>query len=74
MMNSPHSSSETESDSFHQLDPRIQRWIWERNWTALKEAQERAIPRLIHPKGDVVRAPAHDGQDSGVMADTLPGA
>src|SRR6185312_14648716 len=57
-MNSPPSSSDAESSSFHLLDPRIQRWIWERDWSQLKDAQERAIPRLISPAGDVVIAAA----------------
>lgn len=57
-MNSPPSSSERESAAFHLLDPRIQRWIWHKGWTELKDAQEHAIPLLISPERDVIIAAA----------------
>src|SRR5689334_4392784 len=56
MMNSPPSSSDCESRSFQLLDPRIQRWIWRKGWTELKDAQEHAIPLLIKPESDVIIA------------------
>jgi len=57
-MSSPPSSSETPSTSFHLLDERIQRWIWQKGWTELKDAQERAIPLLVTPEQDVIIAAA----------------
>jgi len=54
-MNSPASSS---SSSFALLDDRIQRWIWQEGWTALRDAQEKAIPALIDADGDVIIAAA----------------
>jgi len=40
------------------LDERIQRWIWQKGWTELKDAQERAIPLLVSPARDVIIAAA----------------
>lgn len=58
MTNSPPSSSETTSSGFSLLDPRIQRWIWEKGWTSLRDAQEWAIPVLIGANRDVIIAAA----------------
>lgn len=55
MTNSPASSS-AESRGFHALDPRIQKWIWESGWNELREAQERAIPIVLHGQGDLIIA------------------
>lgn len=41
-----------------QLDQRIQRWIWEQNWTGLRDAQERAIEPLLEGRLDVIIAAA----------------
>ncbi len=57
-MNSPPSNSERESAAFGLLDERIQRWIWRKGWTELKDAQERAIPLLVSPTRDVIVAAA----------------
>lgn len=57
-MNSQHSNSDKNSDSFNLLDSRIQRWIWQSNWTELKDAQERAIPVILGAEQDVVIAAA----------------
>jgi ATP-dependent helicase Lhr and Lhr-like helicase len=57
-MNSPPSSSEQVSSSFDLLDARIQRWIWQKKWTALKDIQERAIAALLTPTQDVIIAAA----------------
>lgn len=54
-MNSLVSSS---SSSFALLDERIQRWIWQEGWTALRDAQEKAVPALIEADGDVIIAAA----------------
>lgn len=57
-MSSPPSSSEAGSKSFELLDERIQRWIWSVGWTALRDAQERAIPPIIAGDRDVIVAAA----------------
>lgn len=53
---SPASSSD--SQAFQLLDERIQRWIWSEGWTALRDAQEKAIPALIDADRDVIVAAA----------------
>ncbi|WP_018990863.1 DEAD/DEAH box helicase [Aromatoleum toluclasticum] len=58
MTNSPASSSDAASHSFGQLDERIQRWIWQEGWTALRDAQEKAIPALVEADRDVIVAAA----------------
>lgn len=55
MTNSRNSSSET-SRSVEKLDPRIQRWIWSKGWTELRDAQERAIPPILAADRDVIVA------------------
>jgi ATP-dependent Lhr-like helicase len=52
------SSSGGESSAFHQLDSRIQRWIWQAGWTELKDAQERAIAPILRGDTDVIIAAA----------------
>lgn len=47
-----------ESSAFHLLHPELQRWIWRMGWTALRDAQEQAIPVLLAGKEDVVIAAA----------------
>lgn len=56
-MSSQASSSES-SSSFHLLDARIQRWIWESGWTELKDVQELAIPAILKGEEDVIIAAA----------------
>ena len=57
-MSSPPSSSSGLSASFSLLDTRIQRWIWEKGWGALRDAQERAIPFILSGTSDVIIAAA----------------
>lgn len=45
-------------ESFERLDPRIQQWIWQRGWTSLRDAQERAIAPILDGQLDVVIAAA----------------
>ena len=52
--NSRPSSSKAESLSFDLLDERIQRWIWQKGWEELKDAQEKAIPIILDGSRDVV--------------------
>ena len=42
------------SGSFERLHPAVQQWIWQRNWTELRDAQEQAIPLLLDGKHDVI--------------------
>ena len=55
-MNSPRSSSD--SRHFERLDERIRRWVWQKGWTSLRDAQERAIPALLGADTDVIIAAA----------------
>src|SRR5471032_817320 len=50
------STSNSDSTSFESLDPRIQRWVWQKGWTELRDAQERAIPPILEAKNDVIIA------------------
>ena len=52
-MSSPPSPSDR-STAFERLNPEIQRWVWEQGWTALRDAQERAIPALLDAEQDLV--------------------
>jgi ATP-dependent helicase Lhr and Lhr-like helicase len=52
------SSASSSSSSFGLLDERIQRWIWQEGWTALRDAQEQAVPALIEADRDVIIATA----------------
>jgi ATP-dependent helicase Lhr and Lhr-like helicase len=58
-MSSPTSSSEPSPESgFQLLDERIQRWVWSKGWTALRDAQEKAIRPILEGKNDVIIAAA----------------
>ena len=60
--NSPASSSEhNSSSSFDLLAKPVQRWIWRKKWSALRDIQERSIPLLMHGEDDVVIAAATAG-------------
>lgn len=61
-MNSSTSNSTNTSSSFHLLDPKIQRWIWESCWTELQDAQERAIPVILDRLDIVIAAPTATGK------------
>lgn len=45
---------QSSSDAFELLDESIRRWIWQNGWTELRQAQERAIPLILHKGSDVV--------------------
>lgn len=53
----PPSSSE-ESQAFFLLDEKVRRWVWDQGWTALRDAQERAIPPILAGDTDVIIAAA----------------
>jgi ATP-dependent Lhr-like helicase len=46
------------SKSFSLLDERIQRWIWQNEWTELFDVQERSIPLILQHKHDVILSAA----------------
>ena len=56
MMNSLHSASEARrnSEAFSLLHPKIQKWIWKKNWTELRDIQEAAITDILGGNGDLI--------------------
>lgn len=48
----------TASTAFHQLDERIQRFLWGEHWEALRDVQELAIPLIVPGDRDVIIAAA----------------
>ena len=57
MTNSPPSSSE-ESAIFHRLHPIVQRWIWDKGWTELRDIQAAAIKAVLDLTNDIIIAAA----------------
>lgn len=51
-------SSSDDSRAFYLLDEKVRRWVWDQGWTALRDAQERAIPPIISGDTDVIIAAA----------------
>ena len=56
MMSSPTSSSD--ASGFERLHPKVQRWIWRKNWTSLRDIQARAFKEILETKNDVLIAAA----------------
>ncbi len=46
------------ASNLERLDERIQRWVWQKGWTGLRDAQEAAIPILLQADQDVIIAAA----------------
>ena len=46
------------SSSFDLLAEPVRRWIWEKNWSALRDIQEMAIPLLLQTDQDAIIAAA----------------
>jgi ATP-dependent Lhr-like helicase len=42
------------SNNYEKLDPRIQRWIFEKGWEDLRDIQEKAIPLLLDGTKDAI--------------------
>ncbi len=42
------------STSFKLLDPRVQKWIWNQDWSSLKDIQENSIPIVLKRDSDVI--------------------
>lgn len=63
MTTSPTSGSERQarSGSFALLAEPIRRWIWRKNWSSLRDIQERSIPLLVQEENDVIIAAATAG-------------
>jgi ATP-dependent Lhr-like helicase len=57
-MTLPASGSESRASNIELLDERIQRWVWAKGWTSLRDAQESAIPVLLEARKDVIIAAA----------------
>lgn len=57
-MSSPVSSSAPRVSNLERLDERIRRWVWQKGWTGLRDAQEAAIPILLQGDQDVIIAAA----------------
>jgi ATP-dependent Lhr-like helicase len=56
-MTSPPSGSEP-SSAFYRLHERVQRWIWQQGWDALRDVQEAATHALLERREDVIIAAA----------------
>jgi len=54
MVNLPISNSNDNPKNYEKLDPRIQRWIWEKGWDQLRDIQEKAIPLLLEGTQDAI--------------------
>ncbi|MDH5492358.1 MAG: DEAD/DEAH box helicase, partial [Myxococcales bacterium] len=66
-MSSPPSGSEARSSSFERLHPGVQRWIWNRGWSELREVQERAIPHVLAREDLLVAAPTAGGKTEAIF-------
>lgn len=42
------------SSAFHRLHERVQRWIWQQRWDALRDVQEAATHAILEGRGDVI--------------------
>lgn len=51
-------SSPSVSNAFDLLHPRVQRWVWDQGWQALRGVQERAAAPIIAGASDVIVAAA----------------
>lgn len=52
------SRSDSDPSGFALLHPSIQRWVWSKGWTSLRDAQERAIAPILEAKHDIIIAAA----------------
>ena len=60
-MTSPASASDRPSEAFELLAEPVQRWIWQKRWTSLRDIQERAIPYIVDGDDDLIIAAATAG-------------
>ncbi|MDE2732445.1 MAG: DEAD/DEAH box helicase [Bacteroidota bacterium] len=62
-MNSPVSASKGASQAFELLVEPVRKWIWQQQWTQLRDIQEEAIPFLLKTDQDlVIAAPTASGK------------
>ena len=54
MTTSAPSGSESGSHAFDLLHPAVRRWIWQKRWKALHDAQEAAIPAILAGEDDIL--------------------
>jgi ATP-dependent helicase Lhr and Lhr-like helicase len=54
MESSPASNSDQLAGAFDRLDPEIQRWIYQKGWSELREVQALAIDAILASNSDVV--------------------
>ena len=52
----PPSSSDSAAGVFEQLHPVVQRWIWDKGWTALRDIQGDAIDAVLNGRTDILIA------------------
>ncbi len=62
MTSSPPSGSKRRSRSFEKLHPKIQRWIWQQEWSTLRQVQEQAIPPILKGRDALLAAPTAGGK------------
>lgn len=51
-------TSGSETSAFNLLHPKVQRWIWAKNWTSLRDIQEQAFRALLQTEDDLLIAAA----------------
>lgn len=54
----PSASEAATSQGFESLHPKVQKWIWDKGWTELRDIQEQAIHALLGPQQDIILAAA----------------
>ncbi|HEY9641440.1 MAG TPA: DEAD/DEAH box helicase, partial [Coleofasciculaceae cyanobacterium] len=60
MTDLPSDASRT-SAGFHQLHEQVQRWVWQQQWTELRDIQEQAIAPILAADTDLIIAAATAG-------------
>ena len=59
------------SSSFALLHDRVRRWIWDQQWSELRDVQELAIRTILTPDGKSADGDGSRQDRSGVPADLL---
>lgn len=61
-------ADESESIAFTRLDTRVQRWIWEQNWSELRDIQEETIHAVLDTDRDIIlSAPTASGKTEAIF-------